>query len=119
MALQYSTDTGSKEIGGDLGWFPRGIMDKQFEDAAFSLPINQISQPVTTTFGLHIIQVLAHEQNRPLASAALQQTQTTAFNDWLQQARLTGKIERFYSDAYVPAEVKAQIAQVQAAVGQQ
>jgi hypothetical protein len=118
MALQYSTDTGSKNVGGDLGWFPRGIMDKQFEDAAFSLAVNQISQPVTTTFGIHIIQVLGHEQDRPLDTTQQQQAQTAAFNDWLQQARLSGKIERFYNDAYVPPEVKTAIAQVQAATGQ-
>ncbi len=118
LALQYSTDTGSKDVGGDLGWFPRGQMVKEFEDAAFSLAINQISQPISTTYGVHIIQVLGHEQNRPLDPSALQQAQTTAFNDWLSQARLSGKIERFYSDAYVPPEVKNDIAQVQAATGQ-
>jgi parvulin-like peptidyl-prolyl isomerase len=118
MALQYSTDTGSKQVGGDLGWFPRGAMVKEFEDAAFSLPLNQISQPITTSFGIHIMQVLGHDQNRALDSSALQQAQTTAFNDWLQQSRLSGTIERFYSDTYVPPEVKKDIAQVQAATGQ-
>jgi len=118
LAQEFSTDTGSKETGGDLGWFPRGIMDKTFEDAAFSLAVNQISQPVTTTFGVHIIQMLGHEQDRPLDPSALQQKQTAAFNDWLQQTRLTAKIDRFYKDEYVPPEVKQAIAQVQAAVGQ-
>jgi parvulin-like peptidyl-prolyl isomerase len=118
LAQQYSTDTGSKDVGGDLGWFPRGVMDKTFEDAAFSLAVNQISQPVTTTYGIHIIQVLGHEQNRPLSPSALQQVQSNAFNDWLQQTRLNAKIERFYNDSYVPPEVKTAIAQVQAAVGQ-
>ena len=118
MALQYSIDTGSKDVGGDLGWFTRGVTDKQLEEAAFSLNVNQISQPITTTFGVHIIQVLGHEQNRQLDASALQQAKTTAFNDWLQQARLNGKIERFYSDTYVPPEVKSIIAQVQAQVSQ-
>ena len=118
LAEQYSTDTGSKTQGGDLGWFPRGVMVKEFEDAAFSLGINQISQPITTSFGIHIIQVLGHEQNRPLDANTLQQKQTNAFNDWLQQARLTAKIERFYKDSYVPSEVQREIAQIQSAVGQ-
>ena len=118
LAEQYSTDTGSKAQGGDLGWFPRGVMVKEFEDAAFSLGINQISQPITTSFGIHIIQVLGHEQDRPLDSSTLQQLQTNAFNDWLQQARLTAKINQYYSDTYVPAEVNKIIAQVNAAVGQ-
>ncbi len=114
LAAQFSTDTGSKDTGGDLGWFPRGVMDKAFEDAAFSLPINQISQPITSTFGVHIIQVLGHEQNRPLDSTSLQQAQTAAYNDWLTQARVAAKIDRFYSDADVPTEVSTAIANVQA-----
>jgi len=118
LAQELSTDTGSKADGGDLGWFPRGAMVKEFEDAAFSLAINQISQPITTSFGVHIIQALGREQNRPLEKATLQQMQTAAFNDWLQQTRLTAKIDRFYKDEYVPTEVKTAIAQVQAAVGQ-
>lgn len=118
LAAEYSTDTSNKDKGGDLGWFPRGQMIKEFEDAAFSLQVNQISQPVTTTFGVHIIQVLGHEQNRQLDASALQQKQSTALTDWLQQARLTAKIDRNYDDSYVPAEVKKAIAQVQQSTGQ-
>jgi peptidyl-prolyl cis-trans isomerase D len=118
LAEQYSTDTGSKSQGGDLGWFPRGVMVKEFEDAAFSLGINQISQPITTSFGIHIIQVLGHEQNRPLDPSTLQQKQTNAFNDWLQQVRLAAKIDRFYQNSDVPPEVQREIAQIQTAVGQ-
>ncbi len=118
LAQKYSIDTATKDKGGDLGWFPRGVMVKEFEDAAFSLAVGQISQPVTSTFGVHIIQVLGREPNRPLDSSALQQLQTAAFNNWLQQAELTAKIDRFYSDADVPPEVKQQIANVQALTGQ-
>lgn len=118
LAAEYSTDTSNKDKGGDLGWFPRGQMIKEFEDAAFSLKVNEISQPVTTTFGVHIIQVLGHEQNRQLDASALQQKQSTALTDWLQQARLTAKIDRNYDDSYVPAEVKKAIAQVQQSTGQ-
>lgn len=111
LAQELSTDTGSKDEGGDLGWFARGQIAKEFEDAAFSLPVNQISQPITTTFGVHIIQVLGHEQNRPLDTSALQQKQNAALSDWLEQARLTAKIERFYRDDYVPPEIRRIITQ--------
>ncbi|MGE5265666.1 MAG: peptidylprolyl isomerase [Acidobacteriota bacterium] len=118
LAAEYSTDTSNKDKGGDLGWFPRGQMVKEFEDVAFSLKVNEISQPVTSTFGVHIIQVEAHEQNRPLDASALQQKQSTALTDWLEKTRLTAKIDRNYDDSYVPAEVKKAIAQVQQSTGQ-
>ncbi|MBI4789930.1 MAG: peptidylprolyl isomerase [Chloroflexi bacterium] len=112
LAQEYSTDTGSKDQGGDLGWFPKGQMIKEFEDVAFALKVNEISQPVTTTYGVHIIQALGHEQNRELDASTLEQMQSGALEEWLQKTRLTAKVDRFYSDAYVPPEVRRVIADI-------
>jgi len=57
VAKAESDDVGSGAQGGDLGSFARGRMVPVFEEAAFSLPINEISQPVKSQFGYHLIQV--------------------------------------------------------------
>lgn len=56
LAKEYSTDNGSKENGGDLGYFNTGDMVKEFEEAAYGLAVNEYTtKPVKTTYGYHII----------------------------------------------------------------
>lgn len=91
VAAEVSTDPASKDQGGLLDWFGRGVKVKEFEDAAFSLPIGEISQPIKTTYGYHIIQVLAR-QVRPISQAELEQKRQKVFSDWLQAQRDQAKI---------------------------
>ncbi len=60
-AEKYSIDPGSKDKGGELGWFRRGQMVPAFDKAAFSLPVGKISAPVKSPFGYHIIEVQARQ----------------------------------------------------------
>jgi peptidyl-prolyl cis-trans isomerase C len=69
VAKEKSIEPGAKDSGGDLGYFTQDKMVKPFADAAFALKVNEISQPVQTQFGWHIIQVL---DRRPAAKPTLE-----------------------------------------------
>lgn len=61
-AAMESSSCPSGHKGGDLGFFPKGVMVKPFEDVAFSLPIGKLSRPVKTQFGWHLILVTDIEE---------------------------------------------------------
>ena len=58
LAKELSIDTGSAKRDGNLGYFTKGKMVKQFEEAAFKLQIGQVSEPVKSEFGYHVIKRL-------------------------------------------------------------
>jgi peptidyl-prolyl cis-trans isomerase SurA len=58
VAGELSDDTGSAKAGGDLGYFPRGAMEPAVEQTAFSLKLDEVSEPVRSPYGWHLIQVL-------------------------------------------------------------
>ncbi len=57
LAEKYSDDTSTKDKGGDLGFFERRQMVKEFDEKAFSMKIGEISEPIQTNFGFHIIKL--------------------------------------------------------------
>jgi foldase protein PrsA len=94
LAKDFSQDTGSGAQGGDLGWFGKGVMVSEFENAAFSLGIGEISEPVKTQFGYHIIQVLGR-QELPLTPSQLQNNRENAFTEWLNSAKNAAQITTY------------------------
>ena len=70
LAKKYSTDKSNATRGGDLGYFSRGRMVKEFDDVAFSLEIGKIGGPVKTQFGYHLIKV---EDKKPAEQQTLEQ----------------------------------------------
>lgn len=97
LAEEYSDDPGSKARGGDLGWFGYGRMVPEFEAAAFALDVDEISEPVRTQFGLHLIQVLEKRTSDALKNeiktAYIQQERSRRFEEWVQEAMAQAEIE--------------------------
>ena len=94
LAREHSQDPGSKDAGGDLGWVEKGIMVKPFEDALFAMQAGEVSEPVRTQFGYHVLQLrevktgnqVPFEQVRDeLAREQAEADHDRAFNDLLGQ----------------------------------
>lgn len=93
VAKDQSSDSSTAVNGGDLGWFPRGVMVKPFDDAAFALQPGQVSQPVHTQFGWHVIKVMERDPDRPITSDMLQVLRAKAVSNWLGQQKSASTVK--------------------------
>ncbi len=96
LAAAFSTDTASASQGGDLGWFGKNVMVPEFETAAFALekPGDITLEPVQSSFGYHIIQLIA-KQEQPMSASQYQLALDVAFEQWLTAVREEYVIETF------------------------
>jgi peptidyl-prolyl cis-trans isomerase SurA len=100
LAKKYSED-GSASNGGNLGWMGPGDLVPEFEQAMNRLQIGEVSNPVKTEFGWHLIQVLERrdaqltvEKQREFAKAAIRQRKfEQAYQDWLRELRDTATVK--------------------------
>lgn len=102
LAKEYSTDTSNKDLGGDLGFFSKGDMVAEFENVAFALKAGDISEPVKTEFGYHIIKVAekkeakiaTYEDNKErIKDILMAEKLPAAFDTWMQERYSEYKIE--------------------------
>lgn len=102
LASEYSTDAGSRDHGGDLNWFERGSMVSGFEEAAFALEVGEISPPVLTEFGYHIIYLadrtaaitpVLDDVREDVRVAYIAQQESDRFNEWYDELYAAAEIE--------------------------
>ncbi len=97
LAKEKSTGPSGPK-GGDLGYFTRGRMIKEFEDAAFALKVGEVSDPVKTKFGWHIIKLVDRRQSAPpkfeqVARELSQQMMVSAFDKTIRDLKQTADIK--------------------------
>jgi parvulin-like peptidyl-prolyl isomerase len=107
IAKKESGDPGSKEDGGELQPFRRGELMKEFEDAAFKLAPNEISEPVRSEYGYHVIQLIKKaplplEQAKGEISERLKPTKLQEYVDNMQKKSNT-KLDEAYFGPPAPA----------------
>jgi hypothetical protein len=97
LAMEYSLDSSTARTGGDLDWVSEGdLLQQEVEDAIFALEPGQLApEPVRSSLGYHVIQVLERVEDRPLSPGALAEKRQQAFLEWLESQRQTAVIERF------------------------
>lgn len=106
LAEEFSDDTGSGAQGGELGWFGRGAMVAPFEEAAFSLPVGEVSEPISTTFGVHLIEVEETDAEHPKQEGVLEQQRAEAFQTWLQEQVAAANVVRNDVAGNLPSELQ-------------
>jgi len=99
LARTYSQDESTRDAGGDLGWFPRGVLlAPEVEEVAFSLQAGQVGPVVQSQFGYHIVQTLERKQDEPISPEHRQLLQDRAVQSWLESLWNQAVIERFVGD---------------------
>jgi len=105
LAKEFSQDPGSAANGGDLGFFGKGVMAKEFEEAAFKLKVGEVSKPVKTQFGYHLIKLEEigdkerHARHILIKPAKVTQSFDEVKNRILHDMQMIRAEKRFYEDA--------------------
>ncbi|MGX6444240.1 peptidylprolyl isomerase [Neobacillus sp. K501] len=105
LAKEFSTDESTKESGGELGYFEKGTMVAEFDEVAFTLPVNQISDPVKSEYGYHIIKVEDKKEAKEanfedskdkMKETLLEEKMETEYPTWLEEKKKDYDIENSF-----------------------
>lgn len=103
LAKEYSTEPAAQDTGGDLGWFGTGRMVPEFEKAAFALKKGEISEPVKSSFGYHVIELL---DTREAKVEATDEELKATVEDNLKRAKFEEKLISLLKDSNI--DIKAE-----------
>jgi len=107
LAKEYSIDEKTKDKGGELGYFGKGEMVKEFEEEVFAMEVNTISKPVETQYGFHVIKKTDHKPyqeanfedvKEEVRQAILEQKKDEEYQKWLQEKMEEFKVVNSLSD---------------------
>lgn len=105
LAQEYSIDPGTKDKGGELGFFSRGQMGPEFEEAAFALKIGERSKSVKTVYGFHIIEL---EERKEATEKAFGEVREEVKNTALQE-RQKSRFEQLINGLYGKAKIEKKL----------
>ncbi|WP_233435290.1 peptidylprolyl isomerase [Cytobacillus kochii] len=105
LAASYSTDDSNKDNGGELGYFGEGEMVEAFEEVAFAMEVDEVSDPVKTDYGYHIIKVTDHKE----AKEANFEDAKEEIKEMLIESKLSTEYTEWLNEKYEEYEIKTYI----------
>ena len=105
LAAEYSEDFSTKSNGGDTGLFGPGTMVPEFEQVAFSLDVGEVSDPVNTVFGVHILKLEERQEARLLPLDEVREQ----LRDYIREEKMEAAVEAKIDELRAAADVQVLI----------